>query len=207
MSGFIELVDYRRTVSDLYSWVRDSQGEQRAVWNSFREQREHLFREHPQSPLDAAQRSRFDGLDYFEYDPSLRYMLPLSQRHDSEVIEIQLGADGLTRMKRFGQVRFETIEGGAALSLYWILGYGGGVFLPFRDHTAESYTYGGGRYLLDSIKGADLGWEGDRVMIDFNYAYNPSCAYNSRWQCPLAPRENWLDIPIRAGEKAYAEAV
>ena len=67
-----------------------------------------------------------------------------------------------------------------------------GVFLPFLDETNRSETYGGGRYLLDTIKGADLGREGERLVIDFNYAYNPSCAYNSRWQCPLAPQENWL---------------
>jgi hypothetical protein len=86
-----------------------------------------------------------------------------------------------------------------------------GVFLPSLDETNRSETYGGGRYLLDTIKGADLGREGERLVIDFNYAYNPSCAYNSRWQCPLAPQENWLPVeknpprpPLIRGEKILA---
>ena len=85
--------------------------------------------------------------------------------------------------------------------VYWIEVYGGGVFVPFRDATSGSETYGAGRYLLDTIKGADLGGEGDRLILDFNYAYNPSCAYDPRWSCPLAPAVNWLQVPIQAGER------
>ncbi|MEJ2598295.1 MAG: DUF1684 domain-containing protein [Anaerolineales bacterium] len=94
-----------------------------------------------------------------------------------------------------------------ALSLFWVLGYGGGIFLPFQDATAPEETYGGGRYLWDTIKGADLGIELDRLVLDFNYAYNPSCAYNPRWHCPLAPRENWLAVPLRAGELRYPDVI
>jgi uncharacterized protein (DUF1684 family) len=91
--------------------------------------------------------------------------------------------------------------------LFWVLGYGGGVFLPFRDLTSGYETYGGGRYPLDTIKHADLGQEGAQLVIDFNYAYTRSCAYNGRWDCPLAPAENWLPVAIRAGEQdALAEA-
>jgi hypothetical protein len=86
--------------------------------------------------------------------------------------------------------------------VYWIAVYGGGVFIPFRDATSGHESYGAGRYLLDTIKGADLGGRGERLMLDFNYAYNPSCAYDPRWSCPLAPPANWLPVPIRAGERA-----
>jgi uncharacterized protein (DUF1684 family) len=87
------------------------------------------------------------------------------------------------------------------LSFYWLNTYGGGVFVPFRDETNGSETYGGGRYLLDTAKGADLGHSGTKVILDFNYSYHPSCAHNEAWSCPLAPAENRLAIPVRAGER------
>jgi uncharacterized protein (DUF1684 family) len=93
------------------------------------------------------------------------------------------------------------VFGDHRLALYWLEAYGGGVFLPFRDETSGTETYGAGRYLLDTVKGADLGEEGGRLVLDFNLAYNPSCAYDPRWACPLAPPENRLTIPIRAGER------
>jgi uncharacterized protein len=89
------------------------------------------------------------------------------------------------------------------LTLFWISGYGGGVLLPFKDGTSGQETYGGGRYLLDTIKHADLGSDKGRLIVDFNYAYNPSCAYDPRWHCPLAPPENSLPTRIAAGEKSY----
>ena len=94
------------------------------------------------------------------------------------------------------------------MTVFRIVGYGGGLFLPFRDGTSGKQTYGGGRYLFDTIKNTDAGCveisPGSRhVVLDFNYAYNPSCAYDHRWACPLAPRENWLPVPIEAGEKDY----
>jgi uncharacterized protein (DUF1684 family) len=89
-----------------------------------------------------------------------------------------------------------------SLAVYWLEGYGGGLFLPFRDALAGRETYGGGRYLLDTVKGADLGTGDDgRLVLDFNYAYNPSCAYDPRWSCPLAPSENRMRIAVEAGER------
>jgi uncharacterized protein (DUF1684 family) len=91
---------------------------------------------------------------------------------------------------------------GGELTIYWLGGYGGGLFLPFGDATNGTTTYGGGRYLLDSIKGADLGQvEDGRMILDFNFAYNPSCAYSPRWSCPLAPARNKLPGGVMAGEK------
>jgi uncharacterized protein (DUF1684 family) len=84
-----------------------------------------------------------------------------------------------------------------------VQGYGGGLFLPFRDQTSRAQTFGGGRYLYDTIKGADLGAGDQEIPLDFNFAYNPSCAYNAQWVCPLAPQENNLNMPITAGEKRF----
>jgi hypothetical protein len=115
-------------------------------------------------------------------------------------------------MKRIGWVSFTVGGKRRRLALHWIEGYGGGLFLPFKDLTnirppaGQGETYGGGRYLLDTIKGADLGSSADRLVLDFNYAYNPSCAYHPRWACPLAPEENTLPFAVTAGEKRYVAA-
>ena len=106
------------------------------------------------------------------------------------------------RFRRFGAVRFELGGEPQELALYWLEGYGGGVFLPFADATGRTQTYGGGRYLLDTVKGADLGDEDGRLVLDFNFAYNPSCAYDPRWVCPLSPPENRLAVEVRAGERS-----
>ncbi len=96
---------------------------------------------------------------------------------------------------------FELSGAPLRLSLYWLDGYAGGLFLSFRDATSGKETYGACRYLLDTVKGADLGTEGERLVLDFNFAYNPSCAYDARWACPLAPPENRLAVSVRAGER------
>ena len=103
---------------------------------------------------------------------------------------------------RRGRSSFELAGEPRALELYWLQGYGGGVFLPFGDATNGLETYGSGRYLLDSVKGADLGMAGERIVLDFNFAYNPSCSYDPRWACPLTPPENRLPIEITAGERS-----
>ena len=102
---------------------------------------------------------------------------------------------------RFGTARFELLGAAQTLDVYWLEGYGGGAFLPFLDWTSSDETYGGGRYLLDTVKGSDLGEEGGRLVLDFNFAYNPSCSYDGRWVCPLAPTENRLEVAVRAGER------
>jgi uncharacterized protein len=102
---------------------------------------------------------------------------------------------------RFGVARFTLAGAPGALELYWLEGYGGGLFVPFADATSATETYGAGRYVLDTVKGADLGTEDGRLVLDFNLAYNPSCSYDPRWSCPLAPRGNRLEIAVRAGER------
>jgi len=102
---------------------------------------------------------------------------------------------------RIGWVRFAIDGTPCRLSVFWLNEYGGGIFIPFRDATSGRETYGGGRYLWDSAKGADLGSEDDELVLDFNYAYHPSCVYDPIWSCPLAPQENWLPVPINGGER------
>ena len=120
---------------------------------------------------------------------------------DDSVREVAASGGEVVRFRRFGAVRFE-LEGSAQeLAVFWLDAYGGGVFLPFTDGTSGSDTYGGGRYLLDTVKGADLGEEDGRLVLDFNFAYNPSCAYDPRWVCPLSPPENRLPVAVRAGEQ------
>ena len=202
----LELVRYRRRVGDLYRL----RGEPEAVCADFRRGRDQLFATHSQSALPEPDRAAFSGLSYFEYDPRYRVTCVVQPPPEPGEIEIDTGGeDGVMRYRRTGTVEVPLPEGTGILSLYWLEAYGGGLFLAFRDATSGSETYGGGRYLLDTIKGTDglsleFGAGPGELILDFNYAYNPSCAYNHRWACPLAPRENWLRFPVRAGERSYA---
>ena len=200
---YIDLLDYRRSVAELYAAVRRGAHDPIESWRAFRTGRDMLFRDHPQSALSDAQKRDFEGLRYYDYDPAFRFLVHLDTNVEPAIFEIALEHDGLVRIQRFGRVHFQIAGQTVALALFWILGYGGGVFVPFRDQTNNAGTYGGGRYLLDTIKHADLGQVGGRLVIDFNFAYNPSCAYNSHWQCPLAPTENRLPVAIRAGEQDF----
>jgi uncharacterized protein len=161
-------------------------------WRRWRAVRDELFRDHPQSPSPG-----YTGLDYFPYDPALRVLAEVEPAEE-ELREIAGSAGSLTTFRRFGRAQLPV----GTLELYWLEGYGGGVFLPFADGTSGHESYGGGRYLLDTVKGSDLGMDGGRLALDFNFAYNPSCAYDSGWACPLSPPANRLATPVRAGEKA-----
>ncbi len=170
----------------------------------FRAARDELFRTHAASPLGPKLHGRFRGLRYYPYDSVWRVDALLDPDVTRETMTVDLGADGTLRYTRIAALRFNTPGGPAALSLFWIEGYGGGLFLPFRDRTNGSDTFGGGRYLYDTIKGADLGSAERSMVLDFNYAYNPSCAYDQRWVCPLAPAENSLSLAVGAGEKSVS---
>lgn len=206
-SSELELADYRRRVQEIYHRVREGADAPRAGWAAWRAARDELFAGHPQSALSEAQKERFGPLQYYDYDAQWRFLLDLEPVVESEVLEVPLQADGLFRMRRVGKVHFVVNGEECSLSLFWVVGYGGGLFLPFRDASRlGGETYPGSRYLLDTIKGANLGKKGGRLVLDFNFAYNPSCAYHHRWHCPLAPPENWLEVAVTAGEKAYAGA-
>ena len=198
----LDLLDYRHKIFELYRDIRTT--EDAAVGREiFRKTKDELFRTHPQSALNAEQQAAFTGLHYYDYDPAYRVTAKVDLNVEPETLTIELEGDGSFSYRRFGQVTFTLPTGTGRLSLFWINGYGGGVFLPFGDTTNRQTTYGAGRYLYDTIKGADLGATMDSLVLDFNYAYNPSCAYNERWVCPLAPRENRLSFPIPAGEKVW----
>ena len=191
----LDLLEWKRRVFGLYAEVRAA-GDPEAAWHAWREAKDELFRAHPQSPLPVEKRASFGGLPYFDYDPELRVLANVEPAEEARILIAGSGEEP-TPFRRFAWAVF----GDHRLALYWLEAYGGGVFLPFRDETSGTETYGAGRYLLDTVKGADLGEEGGRLVLDFNFAYNPSCAYDPRWACPLAPLENRLTIPIRAGER------
>ncbi len=194
-----ELWDYRRRVAALYRDVAAADSPQ-AAWQRWVEERDTLFRGHSQSALDPEARERFQGLRYFDYDPTARLLVGLDRIEGSQ-LRVDTGTDGSVDLVPFARTRGVAARFGGELTVYWIAGYGGGAFLPFLDATSGRTSYGGGRYLLDTIKGADLGGADGKTWLDFNFAYNPSCSYSARWVCPLAPRENRLPLPVEAGER------
>ena len=197
------LWDWRRQVADLYAAIR-AEPDAEAAWHHWRRTRDRLFRDHDQSPLDSPARARFQGLPVFAYDPALRFLVDLTPA-DGDDLRLPVGGDGEVRARPFARTRGLADRLGAELTAYWLLGYGGGVFLPFTDATSGRDTYGGGRYLLDTIKGADLGATADgRAVLDFNFAYHPSCAHSARYVCPLPSPTSRLPSPVRAGERVAA---
>jgi uncharacterized protein (DUF1684 family) len=192
----ITLLDWRRRVAALYAAARAASDPEDG-WRTWRDGRDDLFATHPDSPLDAAARERFSGLPFAPYDPALRFEA-LVEPAGSQRLEVPTTSDGVVPFERVGTVQ---LDGVGRLDVWWLDSYGGGVFLPLRDGSAGTTTYGGGRYLLDTVKGADLGGAGDRLVVDLNFAYHPSCTYDPRWSCPLAPDGNRLSGPVAAGEQ------
>ncbi len=200
LERFSSLHDWRRQVADLSAAIRALPGAE--GWLHWRSVRDRLFREHPQSPLSAARRAQFRGVDCFAYDPALRFSVSTVPAREREVIRVEAGKDGTMTLLPFALTDGLVQPLGKELTLYWIESYGGGVFLPFGDATNGGESFAGGRYLLDTIKSADLGSDGaGRLILDFNFAYYPSCAYSEAWVCPLSPPENRLPLAIRAGER------
>jgi uncharacterized protein (DUF1684 family) len=198
---YMTLLDWRRCVAAMYADVRaSSERDPAGTLARFQDGRDRLFREHPDSPLAPEAREAFRGIPYWPYDPAMRFEAVVEPAVEAArrapVSATSLSGEAF-RLERIGRVRLPIGE----LDVYWIGVYGGGIFLPFRDATSGTETYGAGRYLLDTIKGADLGGSGGRLVLDFNYAYHPSCAYDPRWSCPLAPPANRLAVPVRAGER------
>jgi uncharacterized protein len=196
----LDLLDWRRRVFALYSDIRAGH-DRRASWETWKMVRRDLITSHPRSPLRSAEERRsFEGPWYFDYDADARVLAEVEDA-PAERIVIEGSADGRFAFTRFGAARFDLAGESRRLSLYWLEGYGGGLFVSFRDGTSGREAYGACRYLLDTVKGADLGMDGDRLVLDFNYAYQPSCSYDPAWVCPLAPPDNRLAVPVRAGER------
>jgi uncharacterized protein (DUF1684 family) len=204
LQDHVALWDWRRRIAELYAEIRAFDDPEFA-WRLWRDRRDELFRSHPQSPLEARRRRGFAGLALFDYDPAFRCVVELAPTSEVETHGLSGGRDGYVQLISFARTAGLRGRLGGELTLYWLGGYGGGVFLPFRDATTGGATFGGGRYLLDGIKGADFGLDTlGRAILDFNFSYHPSCAYSARWICPLAPLENTLPVAISAGERLDA---
>jgi uncharacterized protein len=195
------LADWRRCVTAEYAAVRAGVADLEGAAMRFRAGRDRLFKEHSESPIAEERRRDWRGIDWFPYAPAWRLKGVVEVVPKRETFEIPLASDGILRCTRAGQVHFSVGGRPARLAIYWLEGYGGGLWLPFSGATSGADTYGGGRYLYDTIKGADLGVGAREMLLDFNYAYNPSCAYDDRWSCPLSPSENRLPFAVPAGER------
>jgi uncharacterized protein len=221
----IELADWRRRVADLYAAVRvEARLDPEAAWRRWRDAREDLFRSHSQSPLLEADRAAFRA-HHWPYDLRWRFecVVEAEDGEDEEggrgrdsmlsvaaeplfgglTISLPVSTGGDESLERIGSITVPFEAGPRRLGLYWMSGYAGGLFLPFGDATNGRATYGAGRYLLDAAKSADLGpGQADgSLVLDFNFSFHPSCAFDPRWSCPLTPPENRLDLTIEAGER------
>ena len=195
------------------------------AWRTWRELRRDLFRAHPQSPVPAPDRAAFEAR-HWAYDARYRVEAIVEPPGEDSAADVPAAAEpltiapaepifggltlalpvstgGATDFTRMGRVEVALPGGTRRLGVYWMAGYAGGVFLPFRDATNGRETYGAGRYLLDTAKSADLGpgAAAGSLVLDFNFAFHPSCAFDPKWSCPLAPPENRLDLRIEAGER------
>jgi uncharacterized protein len=190
------LLDWRRRVAAIYAEVRAAP-DAATGHQTWRAARNELLATHPESPVPAADRAAFTGVPVAPYDPALRFHAEVDTSVSPARIEVSTGTDGVVPFERAGVVH---LPGVGDLDVWWLASYGGGVFLPVRDSRDDGATYPGGRYVLDTVKGADLGGGGGYLVIDLNFAYNPSCAYDPAWACPLAPPGNTVHVPVNAGE-------
>lgn len=189
----LDLLDWRRQVFALYDGVRAELYPHvaHAGWSAVRDR---LFAEHPCSPV--TDREAFAGLPVPDYDPDWRVVARLEPAPASR-LELPTASDGVVPFDRIGRLRTPW----GSLDVWELASYGGGIWIPVRDAGSGSLSYGGGRYLYDTVKGADLGSTPDgELVVDLNFLYAPSCAHDPRWSCPLAPEGNVLDVAVPVGE-------
>lgn len=200
--SYLALLDWRRQVHALYGTVRRLCAKDPAIAHEvWQRERGRLMGEHPQSPI-APGDGRAIPLRYFPYDRRLRFSAPLAPEW-GERLEVRTSTGEALWLRRIGRVEIPL----GRLPVFWVDVYGGGIFIPFRDATSGDATYGGGRYLIDTVKGADLGSnERNELVVDLNFAYHPSCHYDFKWSCPLAGPESRLDAKVEAGEMSWPGA-
>lgn len=201
--GVLDVLDWRRRVRSIYTRVRAESDPARghAVWAG---ERDLLFRTHPASPVPPGQRGSFAGLRHGGYDPAMRFEVSVDTDVPPHRLEVPTATDGVVPFERVGRLHLPVGD----LDVWWLDSYGGGLFVPLKDASAGATTYGGGRYLIDTVKGADLGGApSDGLVVDLNFAYNPSCAYDPAWACPLAPAGNTLAVELAVGELMEAEPI
>jgi uncharacterized protein (DUF1684 family) len=196
----LEVADWRRQVFALYKTVRES-ADPAAAHALWRAGRDELFRSHPSTPLLPEDRGGFTGLPVTDYDPAWRFELEIVPGEPRRM-DVETGTDGVVPFDLLGSIAVPDV---GSLDVWRLASYGGGIFLPVKDglHGKHGGTYGGGRYLLDTIKGADLGSTSNTIVVDFNFAYNPSCAYDPAWACPLAQPGNTVTAAIPVGERYF----
>jgi uncharacterized protein (DUF1684 family) len=200
----LEVADWRRRVFALYARVRAST-DLPAAHDLWRRGRDELFATHPSTPLLPEDRAGFTALPVEPYDPAWRFELAISGAEPRH-LDVETGTDGVVPFDLLGTV---DVPGVGHLDVWRLASYGGGIFLPIKDglHGRHGGTYGGGRYLIDTIKGADLGpgRTPESLVVDFNFAYNPSCAYDPAWACPLAQPGNTTAVEIPVGERYFGD--
>jgi uncharacterized protein len=192
----LTLLDWRRRVARLYAEIR-AEPDPVAAHEHWRRTRDDLLRTHPDSPIPEPERASYPGAPVAAYDPRLRFDVAVDTGVPPKQLKMATSTDGIVPFDRIGTAHLPAL---GDLDVWWLASYGGGVFVPVKDASAGSASYGGGRYLIDTVKGADLGGDDGRLILDFNFAYNPSCAYDPAWACPLAPAGNTLARPLLAGE-------
>jgi len=211
----LQTADWRRRVFALYAEVRRiADADPAAAHEVWVRTRNELFATHPATPLLPEDRAGFPGLPVGPYDPAWRFELEVHADRSAERLEVETGTDGVVPFERLGSVHLPAVgeADGGQLDVWRLASYGGGIFLPVKDALSRSAggTYGGGRYLLDTVKGGDLGERtgglggGPVIVLDLNFAYNPSCAYDPAWACPLAPPGNVLPFAVPVGERMPA---
>jgi uncharacterized protein (DUF1684 family) len=164
--------------------------------DALRAEKDEFFGHHPQSPLTPEQKRGFHGLNYFPENPGLRLEVKVDELPVKESFEMQTSTGDVQHYERFGKFRFDLDGQEAELTIYR---NEHGFFLPFVDSLAGTETYPAGRYLEPEPL------PGSRFLVDFNLAYNPYCAYNEMWSCPITPAENRLKLAVPAGEKSFHE--
>ncbi|HEU0102675.1 MAG TPA: DUF1684 domain-containing protein [Mycobacteriales bacterium] len=192
----LTLLDWRRRTAAAYVAYRAAASPEQG-WQAWCEQRGELFATHPDSAVPPGSR-----LPFAPYDPLLRFEVELDPDVAATHLDVATGTDGVAPFDRIGVLRLPV----GTLDVWWLGSYGGGLFVPVKDASAGRTTYGGGRYLIDTVKGADPGGDVDpatgrgTLVVDLNLAYHPSCAYDPAWACPVAPPGNVLPVPVDAGE-------
>ncbi|MEE8338169.1 MAG: DUF1684 domain-containing protein [Dehalococcoidia bacterium] len=163
--------------------------------SEFRAAKDDFFRSDHQSPLQPRQQAEFEGLSYYDEDAALSLGIAPAPFDEQAVIEMQTSTGEVASYLRWARISFEVAGEAAELTVFKDV-QSGSLFLPFQDANAGGETYGAGRYL-------DIEQHDGRLHVDFNYAYNPYCAYNEQWSCPIPPAENRLTVAIRAGERSF----
>lgn len=203
----LTLLDWRRQTGELYRLVR-AQPDPATAHRQWQAGRNRLFFSHPASPLSQRARRQLQAVPVAPYDPDLRLTASLDPLGEPSHLEVVTGTDGVLPLDRIGVLRLPALAG--SLDVWWLGSYGGGLFVPVKDGTAGATSYPGGRYLWDTAKGADLGGAvdlvggGGQLVVDLNFLYHPSCAYDAAWACPLAPQGNVLSVGLHAGEQLPA---